>query len=101
AQTATALAAILQQPTQDSSGGGLIPTQEIVPGATQAFPTLAPTATALPGTGFFDEIAAGGRDGIGLLALAVIGLVGVIVISRRVRSSVSQRTDAESDKPAN
>lgn len=74
AQTATALAAILQQPTQDPG----VPTQEIAV-------TAAPTA--LPDTGLLDDIVEGGAGGLGTLALAGLALVAVIFASRRLRAS--------------
>ena len=89
-QTATAIAGAFLTATAQA-GAGELPTQEI--GPTQGFPTVMPTA--LPDTGLFDDIAGGGRDGIGWLALAVIGLVGVIVVSRRLRSSNAVAEEAE------
>jgi hypothetical protein len=64
------------------------PTQESLATATQAFVAL---PTALPDTGLFDDVVAGGRDGVGLLALMAFGLVGVIAISRRLRSSNNKK----------
>jgi hypothetical protein len=75
ALTATALA-ILLAPGQPTLVAGA-PTQEILPG------TL---PTALPQTGFFDDLAAGNAN-VGLIALMALGLVGVIVVSRRVRTA--------------
>ncbi len=49
--------------------------------------------TALPQTGLFEDVVGGGTGGIGVLALSVIGLVGVIVVSRRLRSSNGDRAD--------
>lgn len=49
--------------------------------------------TALPQTGLFEDVVGGGTGGIGVLALSVIGLVGVIVVSRRLRSSSGDRAD--------
>jgi hypothetical protein len=60
------------------------PTQEIVATPTESFVVL---PTALPDTGLFDDVAGGGRDGIAMIALAAVGLVGVIVVSRRLRGS--------------
>ncbi len=80
-QTATAIAAGFQTAT----AAALPPTEQ--PPTAEAGFTPIPRATALPETGLFDDIAGGGgRDGLGLLALAVVGLLGVIVISRRLRS---------------
>jgi hypothetical protein len=109
-QTATAAALLTQAaPTQDQGGGDTSalnltataiagnfltltaqagPTQETI--ATQpagGFGTAIPRPTALPDTGLFDEVAGGGRDGVTMLALAVIGLVGVIFIARRMRNN--------------
>lgn len=44
-------------------------------------------STALPDTGLFDDVAAGNSNSMGLIALAAFGLVGVIVISRRLRAT--------------
>lgn len=70
AGTATALAgAFLTQPTD--------PPQVLV------------TPTELPDTGLFDDVAGGGgRGGIGIVALMAFGLLGVIVVSRRIRARV-------------
>src|SRR5262249_48710918 len=74
ALTATALAQLLQPPTP-----GGIPTQEVLtPGA--------PVPTALPQTGFFDDLAAGNAN-VGLVALMAFGLLGVILVSRRLRTA--------------
>ena len=86
------------QPTQESIDANAValtatslaltlapgPTQEALATSTQSFVAL---PTALPDTGLFDDVAGGGRDGIGMLALAAVGLLGVIVVSRRLRSS--------------
>ncbi|MCC6614631.1 MAG: hypothetical protein IT320_14215 [Anaerolineae bacterium] len=92
-QTGTALAVTFQALTQqalDAGGGEATPTPE---GDFQ--PVVRPTA--LPDTGLFDDITGGGRDGLGLLALAVIGLVGVIFVSRRARSSNARTIDRTED----
>lgn len=84
ALTATALADLLQ-PTlvAENGGGGLAtPTAEGV-GPTPALPT------ALPDTGLFDDLAAGGTSSLGGLLLAVLGLIGVIAVSRRLRTANS------------
>lgn len=77
ALTATALAELLApqaQPTIDPNA----PTQEfLTPGA--------PIPTALPETGFFEDLAAGNANA-GMIALLALGLVGVIVVSRRLRT---------------
>jgi hypothetical protein len=53
--------------------------------------------TALPQTGLFDDVT-GGSGGVGVLALAVVGLVGVIIVSRRLRSS-GARAEHEREFP--
>jgi hypothetical protein len=82
-QTATRLAELLISPTVDGQGGGIIAS----PTAEGSFGTL---PTALPDTGLFDDIAAGGMSGIGMIALAIVGLLGVIFVSRRMRSSINK-----------
>jgi hypothetical protein len=82
-QTGTALAVTFQALTQQAVL--LTATSEVAPTAEGGFQPIA-RPTALPDTGLFDDITGGGRDGLGLLALAVVGLVGVIVVSRRMRS---------------
>jgi uncharacterized membrane protein len=87
-QTATAIAAAFQiatlqaQPTIDLSG---------TPGGTPGFPTAIPTSTTLPDTGVFDEVSSGG--GVGVLALLVVGLVGVVVVARWLRRDNGVETD--------
>lgn len=76
-QTATALATFFQTPVAVVStpeAGTLAPTA--------AFPTAIPTPTTLPDTGLFDEV---GGDSLGVLAIALVGLVGVIVAARVLR----------------
>ncbi|MCB9453674.1 MAG: hypothetical protein H6672_19770 [Anaerolineaceae bacterium] len=82
ALTATALATLLQPPQETPGQGGGIPTAEIFTPIGGAIPT------ALPDTGLFDDLGSGGS--MGLIALLGLGLVGIIVVSRRVRSSVSK-----------
>jgi hypothetical protein len=77
AQTATALAQILQ-PTVGGAQVVATPTGE------GQVPTL---PTALPDTGLFDDLAAGGTASLGGLVLAIAGLIGVIFISRRLRAA--------------
>jgi hypothetical protein len=79
ALTATALALLLAPGNQPTLVAGA-PTQEILPG------TL---PTQLPETGFFDDLAAGNAN-VGLIALMALGLVGVIVVSRRVRTATNK-----------
>jgi len=76
ALTATALAQLLQPPTP----GG--PTQEVflTPGT-----VVAGIPTALPETGFFEDLAAGNAN-VGMIALMALGLAAVIVMSRRLRT---------------
>lgn len=74
ALTATALAILL---APDGS-----PTAEII--TTTIGGSGGPIATALPDTGFFDDLAAGSGN-IGLIALMALGLVGVIGVSRYLR----------------
>ncbi len=74
--TATALA-ILLAPDQSTPIG--VPTQDfLTPGV--------PNPTALPDTGFFDDLATGGGN-VGMIALMAFGLAGVILVSRRLRTS--------------
>ncbi|MBZ0292673.1 MAG: hypothetical protein K8L99_08955 [Anaerolineae bacterium] len=83
AQTATALAGVLQPPTEvaDGQGGGVVATP-----TGEGFGE--PLPTALPDTGLFDDLAAGGGGSLGLLALAIVGLAGVIFVSRRLRTNL-------------
>lgn len=74
--TATALALLLQQ------GGG--PTQEVF---TPVGTPGTPRPTALPDTGLFDDLAAGSANSMSVLALMALALVGVIVVSRRLRTA--------------
>jgi hypothetical protein len=71
-QTATALAAAFATPLPT------IPPPDVTPG----FPTAVPTPGTLPDTGLFDEV---GGDAFPILAIAVVGLVGVIVVARALR----------------
>ncbi len=92
AQTATAIALLLGGSLGQGGGiDGTPPTQEIL-GTEVAFvpdiggqPTVTPSA--LPDTGLFDDI---GGGNMGVLALIAFGLVGLIVVSRAVRSSNKQ-----------
>jgi hypothetical protein len=74
--TATALAQLLL-----GAGGGPTPTGEVLTTPGTARPT------ALPDTGLFDDITAGSTSSVSLLALMALGLVGVIVVSRRMRAA--------------
>lgn len=78
-QTATAIAGAFLTATAQA----VTPGAEVTASSQQAFPTLA--VTALPDTGLFDDVVSGGSGGIGVLTLAVFGLIGVIVVSRRLR----------------
>ena len=81
ALTATALADLLQ-PTlvANGSGGGAVATPTIEGGSGPILPT------ALPDTGLFDDLAAGGTGSMTGLFLAALGLIGMIIVSRRVRA---------------
>lgn len=57
------------------------------------------TQEVLPDTGLFDDVVGGGSGGMGILALAVFGLVGVIVVSRRLRSSNDRSTGQDAQQP--
>lgn len=57
------------------------------------------TQQVLPDTGLFDDVVGGGSGGMGILALAVFGLVGVIVVSRRLRSSNDRSTGQDAQQP--
>lgn len=74
--TATALAQLLSTPIPSN----LTPTRE-VGGAVSGGPT------ALPGTGLFDDLAQGGTQTFGALFLIALGLVALIVVSRRLRTA--------------
>jgi hypothetical protein len=78
AATGTALAILLGQ-----GGGGVTEVAGV------ASPTaeggLVPVPTALPVTGFFDDI--GSSSNVGLIALLALGLFGVIGVSRVVRAA--------------
>jgi hypothetical protein len=78
--TATALALLLAPGTQQPTLVAGVPTQEGVPGV---------LPTQLPQTGFFDDLAAGNAN-VGLIALMALGLVGVILVSRRVRTATNK-----------
>ncbi|MCA9913197.1 MAG: hypothetical protein KC496_07600 [Anaerolineae bacterium] len=83
-QTATALAELFNAtPTQET---GITPQTTVVattiPGAT-AIPTTVPGSEQLPDTGLFDDVFQGNPLSIFLLA---VGLLGVIAISRGLRS---------------
>ena len=79
--TATALSLTLNPPTPSGSETPVA----VTPGATLGFPTPGPTPPGgeLPDTGLFDGF--GDGLGAGALALMAIGLVGVIVVARRLR----------------
>lgn len=92
AQTATALAGLLNNPTADpgiGGGGFASPTPEGWDGNGGQLPTsFAPLPTALPDTGLFDDLAAGGGS-TGLIMLAVAGLIGLIFFSRWMRNNTN------------
>ncbi|MFN8527520.1 MAG: hypothetical protein U0670_02800 [Anaerolineae bacterium] len=83
-QTATAIAGAFQTATALAAPVTVTATVEagVVP-PTESFPVLAPTA--LPNTGLFDDLSGNGT-GIGVLGIALFGLVGVIVVARVMRS---------------
>ena len=85
-QTATAIAGAFL--TATAQAVEVVPTLDTTAAVTAApvTPGFTPVATALPDTGLFDTVATGGTEGIGLLAIAVVGLVGVIFLSRRLRT---------------
>lgn len=80
--TATAIAQAFINATQTALAVGA-PTSP-PPGV-----TVVPTQEVLPDTGLFDELAGG--DSFGLLALMVFGLVGVVFVSRRLRTSPASK----------
>ncbi|NWG15806.1 MAG: hypothetical protein HXY41_04155 [Chloroflexi bacterium] len=80
ALTATALAILLAPPTPGQGGGEATPTPEGL------VPTAGVPPTALPQTGFFDDLGAGGAN-MGAFALMALGLLAVIVVSRRLRAN--------------
>ncbi|MBZ0277599.1 MAG: hypothetical protein K8I60_15745, partial [Anaerolineae bacterium] len=83
--TATALVTQLQPPAQETPGIGGGPTQEFF---TPIGGGANPLPTALPDTGLFDDL--GGTGSMGLIALLGIGLVAIIVVSRRARAAMSR-----------
>lgn len=91
-QTATAIAEAFLEATRQAGG---VPATPEGPQPTPGFPTLAPSPTALPETGLFDDLASGGSSGLGLLAIAIVGLVGVIVLARGLRVRVDQEANEE------
>jgi hypothetical protein len=52
-------------------------------------PQVVGVPTALPQTGFFDELGAGGAN-VGAFALMAFGLLAVIILSRRLRTANSR-----------
>ena len=79
--TATAIAGAFLTATAQAFTPGAVTIAAPTQGA--VFGTAAPN---LPQTGLFDDVVNGGTNTIGVLALAVFGLVGVIAVSRRLRS---------------
>ncbi len=90
--TATAIAGAFLTATAQAFTPGVTVTAVLT-----AFPQS--VATQLPQTGIFEDVAGGGSGGIGVLALAVFGLVGVIVVSRRLRTVNSQADHQEPEPP--
>jgi hypothetical protein len=79
--TATFLAGIIQQPTVVAGTQvALAPTQEVIGGTPPG-----PRPTALPNTGFFEDVT--GTGGMGLILLMAGALVAVIIVSRRLRTA--------------
>lgn len=68
------------------------PTVEGTPGLVTATPSVEPGASALPTTGFFSDIgddagSLGGSSGLAVLAIAAAGLIAVVFIARKLRTS--------------
>ncbi len=82
-QTATAIAAAFLTATAQA----YTPQAATVTVVAATLPFGGPQATALPTTGIFDDVVGGSGGSMGFLALAVFGLVGVIFVSRRLRSA--------------
>lgn len=88
--TATAIAEAFQLLTQQAPES----TSEVGAQPTVGFPTLVPTPSTLPQTGLFDEVSSGAN--LGVLALMVLGLIGVVFGARYLRS---RNTAADMDTP--
>jgi hypothetical protein len=73
----------LGTPGAGTPGGPLTGTQATI----TPTPIPQPTDSGMPGTGFFDDIGAGGAtaNNLPLFAVAMLGLVAVIVVARRLR----------------
>ena len=91
--TATAIAGAFLTATAQAFTPGAA---TIVP-AQAAFPTA--VSTALPQTGLFDDVVSGGSNTLGILGLTVVGLVGVIFVSRRMRASSSHADEQHTQAP--
>ncbi len=91
--TATAIAGAFQLLTQQAPEA----TTEAGVQPTVGFPTLVPTPSTLPQTGLFDEVSSGAN--LGVLALMVLGLVGVVIGARYLRSR-NTTADAEAEPVA-
>ena len=89
--TATAIAGAFLTATAQAFTPGAV---TITAPPQTVFATAAPN---LPQTGLFEDVVNGGSNTIGVLALAVFGLVGVIVVSRRLRSVTAATTNDSSD----
>lgn len=89
--TATAIANAFISATQTAAAAGIVPTSE-----PPSFGTVVPTPQVLPDTGLFDDIGVG--DNIGVLALMVLGLVGVVFVSRRLRTSPASKETIDSSQ---
>lgn len=88
ALTATALTELLAVPS------GATPTLEVISNGTVATPAapgsgFGAVPTALPQTGLFDDMV-GSPSSFGMIALMTFGLMGVIFVSRRLRSNINK-----------
>lgn len=88
--TATAIAGAFLTATAQAA----TPNSVVITAAPQQVATV---VTNLPDTGLFDDVVSDG-SGFGVLALAVVGLVGVIAVSRRLRSSNNKADQQEFPK---
>jgi hypothetical protein len=91
-QTATALALTLAPPGGAAGGGG----DEATPtrlGTGTSGTTGGVTTGGLPNTGLFDDIT--GPGGVGAFIMMAFGLIGIIVVSRRVRANLKNEEEQE------
>ncbi len=92
AQTATAYVEIFEQFPEGLSAQGVQATSTalfelLFPGQGGGFAT--PTPATLPNTGIFDDVGADSSSVMSILLLG-LGLVGVIVVSRRLRTNINK-----------